>query len=62
MKSVISILYLLSILLFIGSVWNILSINRPGFYPPKQVLKNRATKLAKGGAFILLLSIVLSIF
>ncbi|MEH7254186.1 hypothetical protein V7111_18860, partial [Neobacillus niacini] len=61
MKSVIIILYLLSVLLFVGSIWNVLSIKRPGFYPPKQILRNRASKLAKGGAFVLLLSIVLTI-
>ncbi|MEH7276957.1 hypothetical protein [Neobacillus vireti] len=60
MKSVITILFLLSLLLFASAIWNILSLKRPGFYPPKQVLKKRASSLAGGGALFLILSILLS--
>ncbi|MEH7246683.1 hypothetical protein V7114_07765 [Neobacillus niacini] len=62
MKSVITILFLLCLLLFVGSIWNILALKRPGFYPTKQVLKKRASVLAGGGVLFLLLSIVLSSF
>jgi hypothetical protein len=48
-------LFALSIVLLFGAVYNALSIKRPGFYPPKKVLKRRAVLLAVvGGAGILL--------
>jgi hypothetical protein len=62
MKSVISILFLLSVLLFIGAIWNTLALRRPGFYPPKQVLKKRASSLAGGGGVFLVVAIILSSF
>ncbi|WP_045519867.1 hypothetical protein [Neobacillus niacini] len=62
MKSVISVLFLLSILLFAGAIWNTLALKRPGFYPPKQVLKKRASALAGGGGIILVVTIILSRF
>lgn len=62
MKAVTSILLLLSILLIVGAIWNVLALKRPGFYPPKQVLKKRAAALAGGGAIFLLLTIILSSF
>lgn len=62
MKSVITILFLLCLLLFVGSIWNILALKRPGFYPPKQVLKKRASVLAGGGVLFLVLAIALSSF
>ncbi|WHY02022.1 hypothetical protein [Neobacillus sp. DY30] len=62
MKSLISVLFLLSISLFVGAIWNALALKRPGFYPPKQILKKRAAALAGGGIIILLVTIVLSSF
>jgi hypothetical protein len=62
MKVVTSVLFLLSILLFAGAIWNALGLKRPGFYPPKQVLKKRAAVLAGSGVIILLVSIILSSF
>jgi hypothetical protein len=49
-------------LLFVGAIWNALALKRPGFYPPKQVLKKRAAVLAGSGVIILLVSIILSSF
>ncbi|MDF2787760.1 MAG: hypothetical protein K0S80_858 [Neobacillus sp.] len=62
MKAVTSVLFFLSILLFAGAIWNALALKRPGFYPPKQVLKKRAAALAGVGVIILLVSVILSIF
>ena len=62
MKSVSSILFLLSVLLFVGAIWNTLALKRPGFYPPKQVLKKRASALAGGGGILLIVAIILSSF
>jgi hypothetical protein len=60
MNSISTILFLLSLLLFAGAIWNALALTRPGFYPPKQVLKKRASTLAGGGGVFLLLAIILS--
>lgn len=55
MDGIIFGLFALSIVLLFGAVYNTLSIKRPGFYPPKKVLKRRAVLLAVvGGAGILL--------
>jgi hypothetical protein len=62
MKAVTSVLFLLSILLLAGAIWNALALKRPGFYPPKQVLKKRAAALAGVGVIILLVSVILSSF
>lgn len=62
MKSVSTILFLLSVLLFVGAIWNTLALKRPGFYPPKQVLKKRASALAGGGGIFLIVAIILSSF
>mgnify|MGYP001030187801 CR=1 FL=1 len=62
MKAVTSVLFLLSILLFAGAFWNALALRRPGFYPPKQVLKKRAAALAGVGVILLLVSVTLSSF
>lgn len=62
MKSVISVLFLLSVLLFIGAIWNTLAVKRPGFYPPKQILKKRALALAGGGGVFLVAAFILSSF
>lgn len=39
MKSVTMILFLISFLLFLGTIRYLLAIKRPGVFPPKQVLK-----------------------
>jgi hypothetical protein len=62
MKAVTSVLFLLSILLFVGAIWNALALKRPGFYPPKQVLKKRAAASVGGGVIVLLVTIILSSF
>jgi hypothetical protein len=62
MKTITSVLFLLSILFFTGAIWNALALKRPGFYPPKQVLKKRATALAGGGVVFLLVSMIFSSF
>jgi hypothetical protein len=48
-------LFTLSMVLIFGAVYNTMSIKKPGFYPPKQVLKRRAFTLALAGLIFLLL-------
>jgi len=62
MKIVSTVLFLLSVLLFIGAIWNTLAVKRPGFYPPKQILKKRALALAGGGGIFLIVAMILSSF
>jgi hypothetical protein len=62
MKSVISLLFLLSVLLIVGGIWHALALKRPGFYPPKKILKKRASALAGGGGILLIVTIILSSF
>jgi hypothetical protein len=62
MKSVISLLFFLSVLFIAGGIWHALAVKRPGFYPPKKVLKKRAAALAGGGGILLIVTIILSSF
>ncbi|MFP7295713.1 hypothetical protein [Neobacillus niacini] len=62
MNSIISLLFLLSILLLAVAIWNALALKRPGFYPPKKVLKKRASALAGTGGIMLIVTIILSSF
>ncbi|WP_342430185.1 hypothetical protein [Neobacillus sp. FSL H8-0543] len=62
MKSVTMILFLISFLLFLGTIRYLLAIKRPGVFPPKQVLKKRASALAGGGGIFLVAAILLSNF
>ncbi|MGG0719213.1 hypothetical protein ABE096_16680 [Robertmurraya massiliosenegalensis] len=45
MDGVIFGLFTLSMVLVFGAIYNTLSIKKPGFYPPKKVLKRRALAL-----------------
>lgn len=62
MKSMATILLLLSVLLLFGAIRYLLAIRRPGVYPPKQVLKQRAGTLAAAGGILLLIAIILTKF
>jgi hypothetical protein len=55
-------LFALSIVLFFGAIYHILSLKKPGFYPPKKVLKKRAVLLAISGGIGVLLALFLSSF
>jgi hypothetical protein len=53
-----SIVFLISVALFVGAVHNLLGLKKPGMYPPKAILRKRAGTLAAGGAIFLLIGIV----
>ncbi|RSD29281.1 hypothetical protein [Mesobacillus subterraneus] len=58
----ISMVFLVSIGFFIGAVHNLLSLKKPGMYPPKALLRKRAGSLAGGGAILLLIGVIFSAF
>lgn len=62
MKSVTVTLFILSAFLFLGACKYLFDLKRPGVYPPKQVLKKRATALAGAGGIALIVAIMLSTF
>ncbi|HZG74091.1 MAG TPA: hypothetical protein VEY51_21360 [Chondromyces sp.] len=61
MDGVIFGFYTLSIILFVGMANSLMGIYKPGIYPPKKVLRKRASVLASGGIFTLLIAILLTV-
>ena len=53
-----SMLFIISSICFIGVIYNLLALKKPGMYPPKQILRKRASSLAGGGALFLLMGII----
>jgi hypothetical protein len=51
--------FALSAILFFGMLHYIMAIQKPGMYPPKNILKRRAGVLGTGGVVALLLGILL---
>lgn len=45
-----------------GTVYHLIILKKPGFYPPKPLLKKRAGILALGGLITFFLGMILSIF
>jgi len=62
MKSVAVMLFILSAILFLGACKYLFDLNRPGVYPPKQVLKKRAAALAGAGGITMIVAFMLSTF
>lgn len=62
MKSAAVIFFILCAILFLGAGKYLLDLQRPGVYPPKQVLKKRAGALAAGGGVCLLIGLLFSFF
>jgi hypothetical protein len=62
MKSAAVIFFILSAILFLGAVKFFVDLQRPGVFPPKQVLKKRAGTLAAGGGICLLIGLLFSYF
>ncbi|GAA2710572.1 hypothetical protein GCM10009865_33620 [Aeromicrobium ponti] len=55
-------LFALSMVLFLGGIHFLLSIKKPGVYPPRYVLKKRAAALAAVGALLFLLGLIVGSF
>ncbi|PFA62571.1 hypothetical protein CN378_20315 [Bacillus sp. AFS015802] len=58
MDGIIFGFFALSGVLFLSMVYNFISIQRPGMYPPKNILKKRATILGSGGLITFLIGIL----
>jgi hypothetical protein len=57
-----SMVFLISVAFFVGAVLQLLTLKRPGMYPPKALLRKRAGTLAGGGAIFLLIGIIFYTF
>lgn len=55
-------IFSLGIVLVLSAIYNLLAIKKPGFYPPKTLLKKRAMIFASGGVIAILIGIILLIF
>ncbi|MFE8700233.1 hypothetical protein ACFYKX_06400 [Cytobacillus sp. FJAT-54145] len=62
MSGIIFAFFVLSAVLFCGTFYNIMALQKPGFYPPKKILKKRAGALAGGGALFLIIGMIFSSF
>ncbi|WP_335872023.1 hypothetical protein [Bacillus sp. 2205SS5-2] len=59
MNGVVFGFFALSIILFFGTFHYILASQKPGMYPPKNLLKRRASVLAGGGCIVFILGLLL---
>jgi hypothetical protein len=60
MKIAAIIFFIISAFLFLGAIKYLLELTRPGVYPPKQILKQRAAALAGGGGIFLIIAIFIT--
>jgi hypothetical protein len=61
-KSVMTVLIIISVLLLLGALKYLLDLSKPGVYPPKQLLKKRAVTLAGGGVIFLVIGFIIGKF
>ncbi|WP_064092135.1 hypothetical protein [Rossellomorea aquimaris] len=57
MDGIIFGFFALSGVLFLSMVYNFISIQKPGMYPPKNILKKRAAILGSGGLVTFLVGV-----
>ena len=62
MKIAAIIFFIFSAILLLSAIKYFLDLTRPGVYPPKQMIKKRATALSGGGVIFLLIAVVISKF
>jgi ABC-type transport system involved in cytochrome c biogenesis permease subunit len=55
------ILFIVSAILFMATLYYGLAFLRPGVYPPKQLLKNRALAAGSAGVILLVIGILIMI-
>ncbi|KAA9031651.1 hypothetical protein F4V44_00990 [Niallia endozanthoxylica] len=57
-----NLFFFLSILSFLASIHFLVSIKKPGVYPPKYMLKKRSVAMAAGGLIFFLIGCIVSLF
>lgn len=62
MKGLTFVFFTISAMSFLASFYFFISLKRPGFYPPKNLLKKRAAAMASGGVVFILLGLLFSLF
>lgn len=61
MDGLIFALYSLAMILFLGAIYHLLALKKPGFYPPKRVLKKRGVILLLGGLISMFVGFLLNL-
>ncbi|WP_059172926.1 hypothetical protein [Bacillus sp. FJAT-27445] len=59
MKAAAFLFFLAGALLAVAAIYNLALFNRPGVYPPKQLLKDRAIALVAGMVLFLLFGLLI---
>ncbi len=62
MRSIAIVLFFISSILFFGTIHYWIAYKKPGVYPPKPVLRNKALTLAAAGAVLLGVGSMISYF
>ncbi|MBY0095255.1 hypothetical protein [Mesobacillus maritimus] len=62
MQTLTVVLFTCSVASFLAMFHHLVKMQRPGIYPSKKVLKQRAGLLATTGAFLLVLGFIFSLF
>ncbi|KAB2337133.1 hypothetical protein F7731_05775 [Cytobacillus depressus] len=59
MSSVTGVFFTIGFVFLAGGIYCMLAMRKPGFYPPKYILKKRAAALGAGGTVLLLLGVIM---
>lgn len=58
MQSIMTFLFIIGALLLVGMIHYFLAHQRPGIYPPKRILKQRAVTLGGVGTLFIILGLL----
>ncbi|MBS4210696.1 hypothetical protein [Bacillus sp. FJAT-50079] len=61
MKGIITVIFFLAALLLAGMLHYVASQRRPGIYPPKKILKQRAMTLGGAGFICLVIGVLIAL-
>lgn len=56
-----TIVFFLGVILLIGMLYYIASYRKPGIYPPKKILKQRAVTLGVAGIIFIIIGILINL-
>ncbi len=57
-----TVVFFLGAILLIGTLYYIASFQRPGIYPPKKVLRQRALTLGVAGLIFIIIGVLIALF